>query len=75
MFGGIKKSVYFCRTRLRRASRRTAYHGGPFFIQSNMNYTKSALSLTDQISALQQRGLIISDTIAAERFLNDVRSN
>lgn len=37
-----------------------------------MNYTKSALSLTDQISALQQRGLIISDTIAAERFLNDV---
>lgn len=72
MFGEIKKCFYICSTRLRRASRRTAYQGGPFFIQSNMNYTKSALSLTDQISALQQRGLIISDTIAAERFLNDV---
>ena len=29
MFGGIKKCVYICSTRFRRASRRTAYQGGP----------------------------------------------
>ena len=37
-----------------------------------MEYTKPALSITDQIAILQQRGLVITDMTTAERFLNNV---
>ena len=37
-----------------------------------MKYTKSAKSITDIISMLQSRGLIISDTYKAEDFLKKV---
>ena len=37
-----------------------------------MNYTKNALSISDQIATLQQRGLIINDLIKVEQFLNNV---
>lgn len=37
-----------------------------------MEYIKNALSVQDQIAMLQQRGLIISDLDAAEKFLNNV---
>ena len=37
-----------------------------------MEYTKPALSITDQIAILQQRGLVITDMATAERFLNNV---
>ena len=63
--------MYICITRFRRASRRTAYQGGPFFYVT-MEYTKNALSISDQIASLQQRGLIINDMTSVERFLNNV---
>ena len=37
-----------------------------------MEYTKPALSITDQLVALQQRGLTINDPAQAEQFLNNV---
>ena len=37
-----------------------------------MEYTKPALSITDQIAILQHRGLVITDMATAERFLNNV---
>ena len=37
-----------------------------------MNYTKNALSISDQIAALQQRGLVVNDLASAEYFLNHV---
>ena len=37
-----------------------------------MEYTKPALSITDQIAILQQRGLVITEMATAERFLNNV---
>ena len=42
------------------------------FISSFMEYNKPALSITDQLAALQQRGLTIHDSAAAEQFLNNV---
>lgn len=37
-----------------------------------MEYNKPALSINDQLAALQQRGLIIKDSVKAEQFLNNV---
>ena len=37
-----------------------------------MEYSKPALSISDQIAALQQRGLVINDPTQAEEFLNNV---
>ena len=37
-----------------------------------MEYNKPALSVTDQLAALQQRGLNIQDPAQAEQFLNNV---
>lgn len=37
-----------------------------------MEYSKPALSITDQLAALQQRGLTIQDSATAEQFLNNV---
>lgn len=37
-----------------------------------MEYNKPALSITDQLAALEQRGLTINDLTAAEQFLNNV---
>ena len=37
-----------------------------------MAYNKPALSITDQLTALQQRGLTINDPVQAEQFLNNV---
>jgi len=37
-----------------------------------MEYNKPALSITDQLAALQQRGLTIQDPAQAEQFLNNV---
>lgn len=37
-----------------------------------MEYNKPALSITDQLAALQQRGLAIQDPAQAEQFLNNV---
>lgn len=37
-----------------------------------MEYTKPALSISDQLAALQQRGLTINDMAQAEEFLNNV---
>lgn len=37
-----------------------------------MEYIKPALSITDQLIALQHRGLTINDLTQAERFLNNV---
>ena len=37
-----------------------------------MDYTKNALSISDQITALQQRGLVVNDLSAIEQFLNNV---
>ena len=63
--------MYICVIRIRRASRRTAYQGGTFlFIY--MEYIKNALTISDQIATLQQRGLIINDMTSVERFLNNV---
>lgn len=43
-----------------------------FYILATMNYTKNALSISDQITALQQRGLVVNDLTAIEHFLNNV---
>ena len=43
-----------------------------FFIYTFMDYTKPALSISDQIAILQHRGLIITDMAASELFLNNV---
>ena len=37
-----------------------------------MIYTKQAIPLAQQIQTLKQRGLIISDEVAAERFLGSI---
>ena len=37
-----------------------------------MEYRKPALSISDQLAALQQRGLAVLDLAAAEQFLNNV---
>ena len=37
-----------------------------------MNYTKNALSISDQVATLQQRGLIVNDLTTTEQFLNNV---
>ena len=49
---------------------RTVQHAGPFFYI--MIYTKQAIPLAQQIQTLKQRGLIISDEAAAERFLGSI---
>lgn len=46
--------------------------GRNFFIYTIMDYTKNALSISDQIAALQQRGLVVNDLSAIEQFLNNV---
>ena len=43
-----------------------------FFIYTTMDYTKTALSISDQIAALQQRGLVVNDLVTTEQFLNNV---
>ena len=37
-----------------------------------MDYNKPALNITDQLAALQLRGLTVNDTAKAEQFLNNV---
>ena len=37
-----------------------------------MEYTKNALSISDQIAALQKRGLVVRDLSAIEQSLNNV---
>ena len=42
------------------------------FVYALMEYIKPALSITDQLTALQLRGLTIPDLVGAEQFLNNV---
>lgn len=37
-----------------------------------MEYAKPALSISDQLAILQQRGLVITDVATAAQFLNNV---
>ena len=39
------------------------------FVYALMEYIKPALSITDQLTALQLRGLTIPDLVGAEQFL------
>lgn len=50
----------------------TSVPGWAFFIYALMEYTKTALNISDLLATLQQRGLIINDIVQATQFLNNV---
>ena len=71
----FSKKQYICNARFRHASHLNSVPGRNFyflFCEVDMEYTKSAKSITDIISMLQSRGLIISDTDKAMDFLSKV---
>ena len=62
----FQKKRYLCTDKSRPLPIRTAYPAG-HFLYIDMRYTKQAMTLTQQILALQSRGLIIADTNKAEQ--------
>lgn len=67
----IRITKTFVVTELATLPVRLAYQGESFFLHS-MHFDKSTLSLTQQVSQLKARGLVIDDEPTAERFLQNV---
>ena len=69
----MKLNPYLCTDKSRLLPIRTAYPAGHFFLnRSFMRYTKQAMTLAQQIQTLQNRGMIIADTVKAELALDAI---
>lgn len=70
----INSYSYLCRNRIRHASHLNSEPGRVFcfFLGTLKLYTKQALSISEQIELLKSRGLHITDSFKATKFLGEV---
>ena len=65
-----QEKFVFLQRQIPLASHQNSVPSGTFFVYRGMKYTKQAISKTEQINILKQRGLIIDDDIQIEKALD-----
>jgi abortive infection bacteriophage resistance protein len=72
IFAMFFKNSYICNNRTRHATRKISVPRRGFFLYMATPFRKPATSIPEQITLLQQRGLVINDPAMSEHYLTHV---